>query len=88
MQQVEDEIVQSFGDISVTVLADLVADEFIFGEIARVLKPGGVAVISDFRNISEYMGAFTKAGLDVRKLRLGFATFPPMRILIARKARG
>jgi arsenite methyltransferase len=56
-------------------------------QIARVLKPGGVAVISDFRNISEYMGALTKAGLDVRKLPLGFATFPPMRILIARKAR-
>jgi arsenite methyltransferase len=49
------------------------------------LKPGGVAVISDFRNIGEYFAAFTKAGLDTHKLPLGFATFPPMRILTARK---
>jgi arsenite methyltransferase len=54
-------------------------------QIARVLKPGGVAVISDFRNIGEYFAAFTKAGLDTHKLPLGFATFPPMRILTARK---
>ena len=55
-------------------------------QIARVLKPGGVAVISDFRNIGEYLDAFTKAGLDAQKLPLGFDTFPPMRILTARKA--
>jgi len=56
-------------------------------QIARVLKPGGVAVISDFRNIGEYFDAFAKAGLDTQKLPLGFATFPPMRILTARKAK-
>ena len=55
-------------------------------QIARVLKPGGVAVISDFRNIGEYLAAFAKAGLDAQKLPLGFDTFPPMRILTARKA--
>ena len=56
-------------------------------QIARVLKPGGVAVISDFRNIGEYVAAFTKAGLEAQKLPLGFDTFPPMRILTARKAK-
>ena len=29
-------IVQSFPDLSITVLGDLVADEFVFSEIARV----------------------------------------------------
>jgi SAM-dependent methyltransferase len=54
-------------------------------QIARVLKPGGVALISDFRNIGEYFEAFQKAGLETKKLPLGFATFPPMRIIMARK---
>ncbi|HEY0701597.1 MAG TPA: class I SAM-dependent methyltransferase [Candidatus Acidoferrales bacterium] len=57
-------------------------------QIARVLKPGGVAVISDFRNIGEYVAAFRAAGLEVQKLSLGFATFPPMRIIKAQKLRG
>ncbi len=38
-------IVQSFGDVSVTVLADLVADEFIFGEIARVSREAPVLIL-------------------------------------------
>jgi arsenite methyltransferase len=55
-------------------------------QIARVLKPGGVALISDFRNIKEYVAAFQAAGLDVQRLPLGTATFPPMRILRVTKA--
>ena len=31
-------IVRSFPNITVTVLADLVADEFIYGEISRVSR--------------------------------------------------
>jgi arsenite methyltransferase len=54
-------------------------------QIARVLKPGGTAIISDFRHMGEYLAAFTKAGLDTRKLPLTFDSFPPMRILIAKK---
>jgi SAM-dependent methyltransferase len=54
-------------------------------QIARVLKPGGVALISDFRSIKEYVAAFEAAGLDVQRLPLGMATFPPMRIITARK---
>jgi arsenite methyltransferase len=55
-------------------------------QIARVLKPGGVALISDFRNIKEYVAAFQAAGLEVQRLPLGTATFPPMRILRVTKA--
>jgi rfaE bifunctional protein kinase chain/domain len=38
-------IVQSFPDITVTVLADLVADEFVFGEIARVSREAPVLIL-------------------------------------------
>jgi ubiquinone/menaquinone biosynthesis C-methylase UbiE len=54
-------------------------------EIARVLKPGGIAIISDFRHMTEYLAAFTKAGLQSRKMPLTFDSFPPMRILTAKK---
>jgi arsenite methyltransferase len=54
-------------------------------EISRVLKPGGTAVISDFRHMGEYLEAFKKAGLDAHKLPITFDSFPPMRILTARK---
>jgi ubiquinone/menaquinone biosynthesis C-methylase UbiE len=56
-------------------------------EISRVLKPGGVAVISDFRHMREYAVAFTACGLTVEFCPLDWAgTFPPLRILIARKS--
>jgi rfaE bifunctional protein kinase chain/domain len=38
-------IVRSFPDITVTVLADLVADEFVFGEIARVSREAPVLIL-------------------------------------------
>ena len=38
-------IVQSFSDISVTALVDLVADEFVFGEIARVSREAPVLIL-------------------------------------------
>lgn len=38
-------IVQSFPDLSVAVLADLVADEFIYGEIARVSREAPVLIL-------------------------------------------
>jgi SAM-dependent methyltransferase len=56
------------------------------GEISRVLKPGGIAVISDFRHIREYATAFTACGLTVELCPLDWTgTFPPLRILVARK---
>jgi SAM-dependent methyltransferase len=55
-------------------------------EIARVLKSGGVAVISDFKHMREYAAAFTARGLTVELCPLDWAgTFPPLRILVARK---
>jgi rfaE bifunctional protein kinase chain/domain len=38
-------IVREFSDVSVTVLADLVADEFVFGEIARVSREAPVLIL-------------------------------------------
>ena len=38
-------IVQSFPHVSVTVLADLVADEFVYGEIARVSREAPVLIL-------------------------------------------
>ena len=55
-------------------------------EIVRVLKPGGIAVISDFKNTADYAKAFQAAGLKAE--RGGphlFSTFPPLRVVVARK---
>jgi arsenite methyltransferase len=55
-------------------------------EIARVLKPGGVAVISDYKLMREYAGEFAKAGLSVQMYPLDWTgTWPPLRILVAKK---
>jgi arsenite methyltransferase len=51
-------------------------------EIVRVLKPGGLALISDFIHLGEYRAAFRQAGAQAE--RAGwflFDTFPPMGIL-------
>lgn len=57
-------------------------------EIARVLKPGGDALISDFRHTADYARALGQAGLVVRRgpLRL-LDTFPPLRVVEALKPR-
>jgi arsenite methyltransferase len=55
-------------------------------EIARVLKPGGVAVISDFVHTREYQAEFVKAGLAMDGSRWSWGTFPPLRVIVARKS--
>jgi len=51
-------------------------------EIARVLKPGGAAIISDFKNTSRYKSEFQKAGLKLSSEGgYSWSTFPPMRII-------
>jgi arsenite methyltransferase len=57
-------------------------------EIARVLKPGGVAVIADFVKTREYQSEFEKAGLQIApETGLSWTTFPPIRIIKALKAK-
>jgi len=51
-------------------------------EIIRVIKPGGVALISDFIHLREYAAVFRQAGATTK--RAGwflFDTFPPLGIL-------
>jgi arsenite methyltransferase len=55
-------------------------------QIARVLKPGGTAIISDYKLTSEYAHEFSNLGLIVEKKRGSFlTTFPPLTVVIARK---
>jgi arsenite methyltransferase len=55
-------------------------------EIARVLKPGGVAIISDFKHTREYAQAFAATAMAVEMCSLDWTgTFPPLRILVGRK---
>lgn len=56
-------------------------------EIARVLKKGGTAVISDFRHTRQYKKNFDRLGLQAKLLWPNYlSTFPPLRILIVQKA--
>lgn len=55
-------------------------------EIARVLKPGGHAIISDYKKTGEYARELREIGFEVRRLMPNFlSTFPPLTIIIARK---
>jgi arsenite methyltransferase len=55
-------------------------------EIARVLRPGGRAVLSDYKHMREYAAELEACGLDVRLYPLDWTgTFPPLRILVAEK---
>jgi arsenite methyltransferase len=55
-------------------------------QIIRVLKPGGMAILSDYKHTHEYAGQLSEAGLMVER-RWGnpLYTFPPLRIVVARK---
>jgi len=55
-------------------------------EIARVLKPGGTAILSDYKRTREYADQLRLAGLTVeRKAANWLTTFPPLTIVVARK---
>ena len=55
-------------------------------QIARVLKPGGFALISDYKHTAEYARELGYAGLIVKRKRGSFlTTFPPLTVVIARK---
>ena len=55
-------------------------------QIVRVLKPGGIALISDYKRTGEYADEFRIAGLLVEKRRGNLiTTFPPLTVVIARR---
>jgi arsenite methyltransferase len=54
-------------------------------EIVRVLRPGGIAVISDFRDFGHYTQVFEKAGLTCTRQLFPFDTFPPVTVLTGNK---
>jgi arsenite methyltransferase len=56
-------------------------------QIVRVLKPGGIALISDYKLTGEYATELINAGLIVEKKRGSLVTtFPPLTVVIARKS--
>jgi SAM-dependent methyltransferase len=50
-------------------------------QIVRVLKPGGIALISDFIHLREYAAVFRQAGAKAERAGWFWDTFPPMGIL-------
>jgi arsenite methyltransferase len=54
-------------------------------EIARVLKPGGTALISDFINTGTYQKTLADSGLKVSRTHLNLLTFPWLRVVRAEK---
>ncbi len=55
-------------------------------QIIRVLKPGGLAILSDYKLTGEYAEQLRQAGFHVER-RWGnpLYTFPPLRIVVARR---
>jgi len=54
-------------------------------EIARVLKPGGTALISDLANTGTYQKTFAACGLKVSRTGFNLLTFPWLRVVRAEK---
>jgi ubiquinone/menaquinone biosynthesis C-methylase UbiE len=54
-------------------------------EIARVLKPGGVALISDYKKTGEYAATLRRMGFAVERRWGSLIAFPPLRVVVARK---
>lgn len=54
-------------------------------QIARVLKTGGTALISDYKHTREYAEELRRMRLEVRRVWGLFYAFPPLRIVVARK---
>jgi SAM-dependent methyltransferase len=84
-----------FEDASVDVVVSSLALHNIYDpagraaavrEIARVLRPGGQALILDFQRTDEYMATLGELGWrDVRRSGLRFQMFPPVRWVVATK---
>jgi arsenite methyltransferase len=58
----------------------------VLTQIARVLKPGGVAILSDYKLTGEYANQLRLEGFLIEKLWGNLLyTFPPLCIVVARK---
>jgi rfaE bifunctional protein kinase chain/domain len=82
-------IVEAFSGVTVTVLADLVADEFIFGEISRVSREAPVLILKHRERTVVPGGggnaAYNLAELGVSVLPVGFVgDDEPGRLLLQR----
>jgi len=56
-------------------------------EIARVLRPGGVALLSDYKLTREYAKKLESLGFTVKRKRGSWwMTYPPLMVVIARKS--
>lgn len=62
--------------------------ERALAEIARVTRPGGRAVLSDFVNTRQYAAFFSARGWRVTTTWYPVDTFPPLRIVVAEKPVG
>ena len=57
------------------------------GEIVRVLKPGGLVTLLDFRYTKQYAAALAAAGIaDVHRSQRRFGMYPPVRVVTGTKA--
>jgi arsenite methyltransferase len=55
-------------------------------QIARVLKPGGLVILSDYKHTPEYAKELAALGFTVERKRGSFlTTFPPLTVVIGRK---
>lgn len=55
-------------------------------QIARVLRPGGTAILSDYKRTGEYARQLRELGFSIEKHRGSFVTtFPPLTVIVARK---
>jgi len=55
-------------------------------QIARVLRPGGAAILSDYKLTREYARQLRELGFSVARRRGSvLTTFPPLTVIIARK---
>jgi hypothetical protein len=53
----------------------------------RVLKPGGLVTLLDFRHTEQYAAALAAAGLaDVHRSQRRFGMYPPVRVVTGTKA--
>jgi len=67
-------------------LYDRAARRRAIEQIARVLKPGSTAILSDYKLTGEYAQQLGQLGFSLEKRRGSFfTTFPPLTVIVARK---